>query len=157
MKRYKVYFEETQFYYSTSTIVNWTPIFQKDDPFQIIINSLKYCQKYKGLNLHGYVIMPTHLHLITSHDQKNTLPKIMRDFKHFTSTEIIKYFDEDNQTFFLKLFKQAASKRSIGQNYKVWKDEYCPLALKSPKWFIEKLKYMHNNLVRKGFVELPEH
>ncbi len=26
MKRYRVYPEETQFYYSTSTIVNWIPI-----------------------------------------------------------------------------------------------------------------------------------
>jgi len=157
MKRYRVYPEETQFYYSTSTVISWLPIFQKDILFQIIIDSLKYCQKYKGLNLHGYVIMPTHLHLITSHDKKNTLPEIMRDFKHFTSTEIIKCFEKENQIFYLKFFKQAASKKSIEQNYKVWKDEYHPIAIKTPKWFNEKLKYMHNNPVRKGFVELPEH
>ncbi|MBN2029150.1 transposase [bacterium] len=157
MKRYKVYPEETEFYYTTSTIVNWIPIFQKNELFQIIIKSLIYCQKNKGLNLHGYVIMPTHLHLITSQNQKNILSEIMRDFKHFTSTEIIKYFEKENHVFYLKLFKQAASKRSIDQNHKIWKNEYHPIAIKSPQWFNEKLNYMHNNPVRKGFVKLPEH
>ena len=40
---------------------------------------------------------------------------------------------------------------------KVWKDEYHPIAVKSPRWFREKLTYMHNNPVRKEFVEYPEH
>jgi hypothetical protein len=43
----------------TTTIVNWIPVFQKDCYFNLIIDSLKYCQKHKGLKVHGYVIMPT--------------------------------------------------------------------------------------------------
>ena len=157
MKRYKVYSEETPFYYSTSTIVNWIPVFQKDNYFQIIIDSLKYCQEHKGLLLHGYVIMPTHIHLLSSHSQIQTLPEIMRDFKHFTSSEIIKSLERENHEYYLSLFRNNASNRSRNQQYKVWKDDYHPIAIKSSKWFLEKLTYMHYNPVRKGFVELPEH
>ena len=156
MKRYKVYPEETQFYFTTSTIINWTPVFQKDEYFQIIIDSLKYCQEHKGLSIHGFVIMPTHIHLITSNTSKPSLQEIMRDFKHFTSTKIIECLEKENHVPYLKVFQQAAVSRSNNQNYKVWKDEYHPIALKSAKWFLEKLAYIHTNPVRKGFVEKPE-
>jgi len=82
MKRYKIYNNETAFYYSTCTIIAWLPVFQEEKYFNVIIDSLKYCQKNKGLYLLGYVIMPTHLHLITSNSEDTTLSDIMRDFIH---------------------------------------------------------------------------
>jgi len=156
MKKYREYPEETAFYFTTTTIVNWIPVFQNDRYFQIIIDSLKYCQENKGLAIHGYVIMPTHLHLITSNEENILLKDIMRDFKHFTSNKIIQYLEEENH-YYLELFKQAAEVRFGDQKYKVWKNEYHPVALTSVKWFVEKLSYIHENPVRKGFVECPEY
>ena len=156
MKRYRIVPNETTFYYSTCTIISWIPVFQSEVYFKIIIESLTYCQKNKGLILHGYIIMPTHLHLITSHQQHANFSDIMRDFKHFTSTQIIKTLQEENKIYYLSIFEKAAQKRSVNQNYKVWQDEYHPIALKSGKWFNQKLQYVHANPVRKGFVEKPE-
>ena len=156
MKRYKVYPEDTSFYFSTSTIVSWIPVFQKDCYFEIIINSLKYCQAHKGLYIHGYVIMPTHLHLMTSNEEDVLLKYIMRDFKHFTSNQIIECLEKENHTHYIELFKKAAGVRSGNQKYKVWKSEYHPVALTSEKLFREKLSYIHDNPARKGFVERPE-
>jgi putative transposase len=156
MKRYKVSPEETSFYYSTCTIINWIPVFQKDVFFKIIIDSLRFCQMNKGLILHGYVIMPTHIHMITSTKETVSLPEIMRDFKHFTSTNIVKILKEENQLPYLDLFKSIAEKRGLEQKYKVWNDEYHPIGIKSGKWFNQKLEYMHYNPVRKGFVDRPE-
>jgi len=82
MKRYKIYPETTSFYYSTLSIIGWTPIFQDDYLFRIIIDSLQFCRNQKGLFLLGYVIMPTHLHMITSNEENTTLSDIMRDFKN---------------------------------------------------------------------------
>jgi putative transposase len=156
MKRYKVSPEETSFYCCTCTIINWIPVFQKDIFFQIIIESLRYCQTNKGLILHGYVIMPTHLHMITSTKEPVLLPEVMRDFKHFTSTTIIKTLEKENNIFYIDLFRSFSKSRNLDQKYKVWQDEYHPIALKSEKWFNQKLDYMHYNPVRKGFVEQPE-
>ena len=156
MRRFKIHPEETLFYYSTCTIVYWIPVFQEETYFRILIDSLKYCVNYKGLILHGYVIMPTHIHLITSNATDTTLSDIMRDFKHYTSSEIIRALKDDHKTHWLSLFSQAAEHRSVHQKYKVWQDEYHPIGLKSEKWFLQKLQYMHENPVRKGFVERPE-
>ena len=134
----------------------WIPVFQDDAYFRIIIDSLKHCIKHKGLCLHGYVIMPTHLHLVTSNDLSTTLSNIMRDFKHFTSSEIVRALINDRKSYWLSLFSQAAQKRSTYQKYKVWQDEYHPVGLKSEKWFVQKLQYVHHNPVRKGFVDHPE-
>ncbi|MCK5146203.1 hypothetical protein KAR48_05575 [bacterium] len=56
----------------------------------------------------------------------------------------------------MKKFKRAASNLSK-QQYKIWQDEYHPVALISVKWITEKMNYIHNNPVRKGFVETAEH
>jgi REP element-mobilizing transposase RayT len=100
--------------------------------------------------------MPTHLHMITSTGVDSALPEIMRDFKHFTSTQIIKTLKDENNHLYTDLFQAVANKRELDQQYKVWQDEYHPIALKSEKWFNQKLEYMHYNPVRKGFVEQPE-
>jgi putative transposase len=42
------------------------------------------------------------------------------------------------------------------QDYKVRQNEYHPIAITSEKWFRQKMDYLHNNPVRKGFVEKPE-
>ena len=81
-----------------------------------------------------------------------TLPNIP-----FTSSEISRALEEKKKVYFLSVIKRAAERRSLKQTYKVWQDEYHPIALKSERWFVQKLQYMHNNPVRKGFVELPEH
>ena len=42
------------------------------------------------------------------------------------------------------------------RKYKIWQDEYHPIALHSEEWFNQKLDYMHFNPVRKDFVTKPE-
>ena len=156
MKRYHIYPEETSFYYSTCVIVAWLPIFQNETYFNIIIESLNYCRLYKGLFLLGFVIMPSHLHLITSNTKGTALSEIMRDFRTFTSREIRKQLEKDKRTVYLHILENSA-KNLPKQQYRLWTDDFHPIALKSEKWFRQKIDYMHNNPVRKGFVEQPEY
>jgi len=37
----------------------------------ILIDSLKFCQKQKGLILHGYVLMSNHIHVIFQTENGN--------------------------------------------------------------------------------------
>ncbi len=43
-------------HYITFTVVGWVDVFSKDEYRKIIIESLRYCQKEKGLVLNAYVI-----------------------------------------------------------------------------------------------------
>ena len=88
MRKYKIYPETTSYYYSTLSVFAWLPVFQDEGYINIIIENLKFCKKYKGLYILGYVIIPTHFHLITSNEDTTSLSEIMRDYKNFTSKEI---------------------------------------------------------------------
>ena len=156
MKRYKVHSKTTSCFFSSLTITDWVPVFQNDKYFDIIIDNLQYCRENKGLLLLGYVIMPTHLHVITMHNNKTTLSDLMRDFKSYTSKEISKQMSSDGKEWYLKKFKSAACPFSK-QRYKVWQDGFHPISILSTKWFSEKVYYIHYNPVRKGFVENPEY
>ena len=76
-------------HFLTLTVVGWIDVFTRKNHKLTIINSLKYCQKEKGLILFGYCLMPSHLHLIASVNGEGTLSEIMRDFKKFTSKVIL--------------------------------------------------------------------
>lgn len=156
MKRYKVYKDIYNVYFSTSTIVEWSPVFTTDVYFKIIIDSLRYCQINKGLNLIAYVIMPEHIHLVTSNLEEVNLSDIMRDFKRFTSKEISTQLERDNKNFMLEVFKKSAHTGKGNTEYKVWQDDFHPEAIYSEKFLQQKIDYIHFNPVRRGLVSKPE-
>jgi putative transposase len=152
--RYKVTPESNTYFITTSTHL-WVPILFNEPLFQIILDSLKYCQTNKGLRLHGYVIMTNHVHAIISHETYDQIPNIVRDFKRHTATEIKNYLSnlgKFSQLFWVKIFHN----KEPGQN-KIWQEGYHPEAIKSTPFFEQKLDYIHYNPVKKGFVEQPEH
>jgi putative transposase len=156
MKRYRVYKEIYNVYFSTSTIVEWLPVFTSDIYFNIIIDSLKYCQRNKGLNLIAYVIMPDHVHLVTSNLEKVNLSDIMRDFKRYTSREISSQLERDNKNFLLEVFKRSAHIGKGNTEYKVWQDDFHPEAIYSESFLQQKIDYVHFNPVRRELVTKPE-
>ncbi len=56
--------EGAALYYLTFTVVYWLPVFVAAEPCLIITESLNFCHQHKGLRINGFVIMPTHAHLI---------------------------------------------------------------------------------------------
>lgn len=50
----------------------------------MVVDSLRYCQNNKGLIIHAWCLMPSHLHMIVS-SNSNDLSSIMADMKKHTS------------------------------------------------------------------------
>lgn len=147
-------------YFITSTIVYWVNVFTKPEYFQIILQSLKHCQESKGLNLHAWVIMSNHLHLIVSRTGELSLPEILRDFKKFTSKEIIHTINNSNDSrrkWMLELFAGRAEKLKRIKHYKVWQDGTHPIHLENNLMIDQRLNYLHNNPVKAGIVNQAEH
>jgi REP element-mobilizing transposase RayT len=71
------------------TIVGWVDIFTRLKQRYIIINALNYCQEQKGLEIYAYYIMPSHIDMLCKAKEGYLLSNIMRDFKKFTSKQII--------------------------------------------------------------------
>jgi REP element-mobilizing transposase RayT len=153
---YKVFNEANYLYFATCTITEWIPIFISIPYFQIIIDSLKFCRANKGLKLNAYVIMPNHIHLIVQTEPGVDLSDVMRDFKRFTSREISKQLETDNQRVFLEVFAKAALSAKGNTKYKIWQDEFHPEAIYSEQFYKQKVDYLHDNPCRKGFVASPQ-
>ena len=75
-------------HFITFAVVEWVDVFTRKDYRDIVLESIKYCQAEKGLVLHSWCIMSHHLHIIVS-AKNNDLSEILRDFKKFTSKQII--------------------------------------------------------------------
>jgi REP element-mobilizing transposase RayT len=143
-------------YYVTTTIINWQQVFTDLPYFEVILDSLKFCIANKELHLHAYVIMPNHAPYILSTDKDKRFPDIMRDFNTHTSREITKLLEVDSKLQLLEVFADAARRDGRGNKYKVWQEGYHPITLGTPDFTAQKLNYLHNNPVRKGYVERPE-
>ena len=81
----------------TTTVVNWVDIFSRPKYKHIIIESLAFCQKTKGLKIYVWVLMPNHLHFIIGAENLEQVQTVLRDFKKFTSKKIVAELLEDIQ------------------------------------------------------------
>ena len=154
MARYKI-IGDNGIYFTTHTIVEWLPIFRGKKYFEIIIESLKYCQDNKGLLVFGYVIMLTHFHLMAQTKEGVRFQDVMRDLKKFTSKEISSQLEKDGQCLSLYVFKKAGEQEKGKRKYKVWRDEYHPQIIYTASVCRQKLRYMHDNPSVKGLWKNP--
>jgi hypothetical protein len=76
----------------------------------------------------------------------------MRDMKKFTSVKIRNLLFEENRASEIERIKYQKE----GQKFKVWKDRYDCVIIKHGKVLLTKMKYIHENPVRKGFVDGEE-
>ena len=146
-------------YFLTLTTVGWVDVFTRLEQKIALVESLEYCQQEKGLEIYGYCIMTNHLHMLCKAVGKATLPEIMRDFKKFTSKQVIKIIlegPESRRDWMLKYFEDACYKLRREQRYKVWKDGYHAEVLFSKQFILQKLNYIHNNPVKDKVVAKPE-
>ena len=51
-------------YFISFATVNWIDVFTRDIYFATIIESLDHCRNNKGMEIYGYCIMHSHVHLI---------------------------------------------------------------------------------------------
>ena len=147
-------------YFMTSTIAQWIDLFTRRELQDVVIDSLKYCQREKGLIIFAWSLMPGHLHLIAAAEGKNSLSDIMRDFKKHTSKKLVKTIEEINESrsnWLLNAFEFAGRYNRKIKEYKVWQDGYHPEELITFAFMDQKLNYVHYNAVESGFVNEPHH
>lgn len=146
-------------YFITITTVGWMDVFTRLNQKYVIINSLKHCQKAKGLTVFAYCLMHSHLHLFCRADGELTVAEIMRDFKKYTSKKIVQtlcHEPESRREWMLDFFSKSCEHLKRPQTYKVWQDGYHAEEVYSNKWIKEKIEYIHQNPVVEKLVAKPE-
>ncbi len=157
-EKYKIR-DQDKLYFITFAVVYWVDVFTRNIYKDLVIESLRYCQQKKGLEIYGWVIMSNHIHLIVGRGGDVKIEDIIRDFKKYTSVHIGKMIEENRQesrkSWMLKLFSNAADKSKKHIKYKFWQNEYHPIELNTNNIMDQKLAYLHNNPVEAGFVDEP--
>ena len=157
-KKYAIRDKEAMYFISIATI-GWVDVFRRKEYRDIVIQNLKYCQENKGLIIYSWCIMSNHLHLVAQARDSN-LSDILRDFKKFTSKNIITAIENNKQesrkNWMLWIFKKAGEKNSRNKEYQFWQQDNHPIQLETVEFTLDKLNYMHNNPVKAGIVEKAE-
>ena len=99
--------------------------------------------------------MSNHIHLIISRNKKETLSEIVRDFKKFTSSQIIKSIQEEPESrrnWLLWIFGSAGKRNPNNKSFQVWQQESHPEELFTHEFMMQKLDYLHQNPVRANIV-----
>ncbi|MGD1960073.1 MAG: transposase [Fulvivirga sp.] len=147
------------YYFITLTVVYWVDLFSRREYRDIIVDSLNYCVKSKGLELNAWVIMSNHVHLVGRIDTVLGMSGFLRDFKKYTSKQItaaIKEIPESRREWLLDKFSYEARRTGRAKYYKVWKDSNHAIDLTNID-MMGKVDYVHENPVKAGIVEEPEH
>lgn len=153
-RNYKIHDQE-DLHYLTYATVGWVDALTRPAYKDIVVESLRHCQREKGLELFAWCIMSNHVHLIARAKEGHRLQDILRDHKKFTSKALMKAIadnpQESRRQWLLDHFKQ-----SHGGN-QVWQHDLHPIWLRRTDIIEQKLQYIHRNPVEEGLVEEPHH
>jgi len=157
-RKYKFHNPEALYFVSFATVY-WIDVFIRNEYKNVLIESWQYCQQNKELNIHAWIIMTSHVHMILS-SQTNKLENIMRDMKSYTSHQLRKAINENpkesRRKWILLMMERAGKKNGNNKNFQFWQQHNKPIELSNNKIIQQKLDYLHNNPVQEGFVYKPD-
>ena len=154
--------DQQHLHFVTFTTIHWIDVFIREEYREILVNSIKYCQNNKGLEVYGYCFMTSHIHMILGTSGTSLLEGVVRDMKSFTSTQMHRILEnpiahqESRKEWMLWMMKRAGTKNSNNNDFQFWQQHNHPIEIWSPEVFDQKLDYIHMNPVVSGFVENPE-
>ena len=155
MSRSRYRFGETAFpYFTTCTIVGWQPVFTRLDLVEIVFESWRFLYDRERMRLLGYVIMENHLHLIATGED---LSKEVGDFKSYTARRIIDRLRETGSSSILERLQYFKLPHKTDRANQLWQEGSHPQMIADEPMMWQKLEYIHNNPVRRGYVDDPIH
>lgn len=151
--RYRI-FENQYPYFLTSTAVAWLPIFSNPWAVEIVLNSWSFLQQQRGVRIFGYVILENHLHWIASGPD---LSDQIGRFKSYTARLIIDELQKRGHDTMLAELRYFKLRHKKDQHFQLWQEGSHPKQIQSDDMMFQKLEYMHNNPLRRGYVDDPTH
>ena len=143
-------------YFVSFAVVEWIDVFTRNEYKNILLESLEYSQKEKGMEIFAWCIMTNHVHLVFRSVKGQKPELLLGDIKRYTSKAIVKAIKENpresRKEWLLEQFKKAGAKSSNVNKYQFWRHDNKPIELWSNKVIDEKINHIHNNPVEGGLV-----
>ena len=135
-------------------MLHWIPIFTNKESVSIVIDSLKYLQQNRNLKIYAYVILENHLHLIA---QSDDIAKDIARFKSFTARKIIELLKSKNVKTILDQLQFYKKAHKIDREFQLWQEGIKPKLIQGEQMMRDRIDYIHNNPVKRGYVDEPHH
>src|ERR1700687_4255638 len=104
----------------------------------LFLEALKKTRQQFSLRVYGYVVMPEHIHLLSSEPDSGTLAEAI----HFLKLSSAKR-------------SQFTSAEHIDSGH-LWQKRHYDRNIRTYSDFMEKLRYIHRNPVKRGLCEKPD-
>ncbi|MDG3088238.1 hypothetical protein P7F88_20050 [Vibrio hannami] len=150
--RYKIT-QQNAPHFVTLTVLHWIPVFTRPQTVDILLESLAFLMK-DGLKVYAYVILENHMHLIVQSEQ---LSRDIARFKSYTARQLIVYLTEHNVRTILDqlMFYKKAHKHD--RAYQFWQEGAHPELISGEDMMRQKTEYIHQNPVKRGYVDKASH
>ena len=139
-------------HFLTATVVNWLPVFASRPIAQILLDSLRFLQEQERIILYAYVIQEKHTHLVAEADD---LSKEMGDFKSWTARAIIEFLKDRKAHHILDQLAELKLPHKTDRTYQLWQEGSHPQLIQGEAMMRQKIEYIHNNPVKRGYVDKP--
>ena len=100
------------------------------------------------------LILENHLHMIVTSDD---ISKTMTKFKSFTAKELLKLLQKSNTKTILDQLAFYKKAHKTQTSYQVWQEGIQPKLIKDDKMMIDRINYIHNNPVKRGYIDEASH
>ena len=151
--RYRM-FDDGYPYFITDTIVAWLPVFSEPIFAEIVLESWRFLQQQRGVRIFAYVVMENHVHWIA---RGEGLAQKVGRFKSYTARCILDEMAKLNRVTMLQELQYYKLRHKADQTYQLWQEGSHPQQIESDEMFEQKVEYAHNNPLRRGYVDRPEH
>ncbi|MBU4537044.1 MAG: transposase [Weeksellaceae bacterium] len=143
-------------YFISFAVVGWLDVFIRNEYKDLFLESVRFCQREKGLEIHAWCIMSSHVHLVFRSVKGQKPELLIGDLKRFTSKAMVKAImenpKESRKDFLLEAFRKEAEKSSNVTHYQFWRHDNKPIELWSNRVIKQKIDYVHQNPVEAGLV-----
>ncbi|QDT52060.1 Transposase IS200 like protein [Caulifigura coniformis] len=149
--RYRIV--ENEFpYFMTCTVVGWLPTFTRPEAVDVVYDSWRFLQREREFKLFAYVILENHLHLIASAPD---LSAAMQSFKSYTARRIVDLLKNRSALTLLDSFRRLKLAHKSESEHQVWQEGNHPEQICSEEMMWQKIEYIHNNPLKRGYVDDP--
>ncbi|MBJ6945809.1 hypothetical protein JG666_00640 [Vibrio cholerae] len=142
-----------QAHFITLTVLHWIPVFTRPATVEILLDSFRFLSK-DGLKVYAWVILENHCHFVL---QSKALDRDIARFKSWTAKALIQYLVENNVRQILDQLAFYKKAHKGDRAYQFWQEGAHPELIQGEDMMRQKIEYIHQNPVKRGYVDEAAH
>ena len=140
-------------HFVTLTVLHWIPVFTRPETVEILLDTIRFLSK-DGLKVHAWVVLENHGHFVL---QSDALDRDIARLKSWTAKKLIQYLAEQNVKIILEQLAFYKKAHKNDRAYQFWQEGVHPELIQGDEMMKQKIDYIHNNPVKRGYVDKAEH